>query len=1121
MIEVAKNIPDEGVWDLSKITLSQEQKKTVLQLLPWLFEHPSGLAQAIAKKEAGAFDAEQMRLLEQKVIAHFRPLPAAAGVLKVLCKLVDAINLHAEKPLPVPRIPNLIIRPKNPFRNGLPKSLGRVRFWRNAMEKNIQLAVNRYGETHELSEIAQKQWIGKLFLSAILHGGMVDGDLIVALARALLNSPDDYIVLNGRLAVEMSIAWRGEGGSEHRYWYPDALTAIYIAYLPDNSLHRLLIGIDQKPISDQQVRTKIWQCISAYCRLMTIKVSERPQSLTDLLRCAQLDIQTRLPLVLANYAGRKLVSHSPGKQVLTRLYGLPIQPDQNKQIKDAQPADSITKFNQKVDDLNDIEPSWLGLVRKAFSTDSQAEVLRQLDVIASDVRPASVDECFISFALFLMTSLSYSGNKLAVSTARAYMVTVAKRLAGRLDDVDPRTLDAEILETLYTDILDDVDQQSLDSEIKKTPHTESLEDVDQQSLESKILKALHAASLEDAKQRDLARNQRKRIARALCEFHHFLVQRYQFEPINPREVLGIGKGLVPVDANLITPDEYAKIYQAIPETIKSLHPSLPAQAKLSRAAQLIFMLAFKCGLRRMEVLKLKIADLCEHAPAELLIRPSDARRLKTKSATRKMPLYALLSERDLAELRAWKAVRRNESTIQTVHVNEQFLFGIPELGFEVIPQDTLFPVIHHAMRGVTGDLSLRFHHLRHSFANWTFLRLMLSDFASTLELFQNLPETNDFLSKSKQFRDALYGRADPTRRHVYAIASLLGHSGPEISLEHYVHISDLLLMLWLEKDLSAPSEKMLMIESGFPQSTNYRLLAKGVQHIPYRLIKNRWPNLVHIPKRIAIVNVTPINQVAPSGLSLLDDPAIFDKTWQLLYQHEMHGMAFSAVAESQRLSEKFVIRAHLAAAGIGDMKVSKGNKGYRHRMIEIAQDRRQKDQLSRLACPVAPHTERDKAIVEKIVPNLQTLIKEKPEFCWEVFQYFLENTWQTRNEIIFKDPENSAQALKFIIFLDGLGIKKSELQFVSYDVSNRSANLAIWKEKLGLSSRHHVKKISPPRKDNLSAKKWLGIKPVFPVENAHALKQGAEEEGSVAFRYLMVLGAIICFAIGYGENSDL
>ena len=895
MNEVAKDIPDEVVWDLSKITLSHAQKKIVLQLLPWLFEHPSALAQAIAKKEAGTFNSDQMRLLEQAVIAHFRPLPAAADVLKVLCKLVDAINLRATTPLPVPRIPNLIIRPKNPFRNGLPMSLGRVRFWRNAMEKNIQLAENRYGETHEPSEIVQKQWIGKLFLSAILHGGMVDGDLIVALARALLNSPDDYILLNGRLAVEMSIAWRGEGGSEHRYWYPDSLTAIYIAYLPDNALSRFLIDIDQKPISDQQVRTKIWQCISAYCRLMNLKVSERPKSLADLLRCAQIDIQTRLPLVLANYASRKLISHSPSNQVLTRIYGLPIQPEQNKHIEDAQPAELITEFNQKVDDLNDIEPSWLGSVRKAFSTDSQADVKKQLDVIASNVRPASVDECFISFALFLMTSLSYSGNKLAVSTARAYMVTVAKRLAGRLDDVDPRTLDAEILETLYADILDDVDQQSLDS---------------------KILKTLHTESLEDAKQRGLARNQRRRIARALCEFHHFLVQRFHLEPINPREVLGIGKGLVPVDANLITPDEYAKIYQAIPETIKSLHPSLPAQAKLSRAAQLIFMLAFKCGLRRMEVLKLKIADLCEHAPAELLIRPSDARRLKTKSATRKMPLYALLSERDLAELRAWKAVRRNESTIQTVHVNEQFLFGIPELGFEVIPQDTLFPVIHHAMRCVTGDSSLRFHHLRHSFASWAFLRLMVSDLTSMPELFQNMPETNDFLRKSKQFRDLLYGRADPTRRHVYGIASLLGHSGPEISMEHYVHICDLLLMLWLEKDLSAPSEKMLMIESGFPQSTNYRLLAKGVQHIPYRLIKNRWPNLVHIPKRIPIANVTPINQVAPSGLSLLDDPTIFDKTWQLLYQHEMHGMALNAVAESQRLPEEFVIRAHLAAAGI-------------------------------------------------------------------------------------------------------------------------------------------------------------------------------------------------------------
>lgn len=1069
MTETITAPPRTLAWDLSGLAISPEQTEIAVKLQAWLTNHPSTLAQVIIKFEGGTFTPEQMRLLEQNIIVHFRPLSVAAQVLQVLCKVVDAINFKTAPPLPTPRIPNLSIRPKNPFHTGIPASLSRARAWRNAMTISIGLPRQGSAEPTTTSGTAHRLEFGKLFASAILNGGLADTALLAALARALGDPINNFAVINDRLAIELSVSWRGEAGSEHRYWYPDVLTATLIARLADGSANTLLNGIDGNPATDQHVQKTIWQSISAYLRTTCLRKSDRPRSLGDMLHTVQIDLQSRLPQVIANYAGRRLISHSPGKHVVTRLHRLHIAHAVEQQIgkESAQSTELITEFNQTSDNLNDLEPYWLNGLRKCFSSEKSKDVKKLLDALTVNAQPSSVEECFTEFARFLVTSLSVGGHKLAISTARSYLVTVAKRLGGRLGGADPRSLGTETLEILYGEILEDADYESG------------------------------------------ARKQRRRIARALREFHHFLVLRFQFEPINPCEILGIGKGLVPVDANLITPDEYEQIFQKIPESIKLLHPSIPAQAKLARAAQLIFMLSFRCGLRRMEVLMLKSVDFSEHEPAELLIRPSDARRLKTKSATRKMPLYAMLPGNDLAELLNWKITRKAEIAASSASDHEQFLFGIPELDFNCIPQDTIFPIIHHAMREVTKDPSMRFHHLRHSFANWTFLRLMLADLPDIPVLFPHLPVTTDLLDNSKRFRDGLYGRSDPTRRHVYAVASLLGHSGPDISLEHYIHFCDLLLAHWLGHDTSAPTDATVMVEAKRPQSTTYRWRACSLQHIPYRLIKKRWPNLVRKPQKTSGAKPTlPIQSSKPDTL-MLDDPAIFNKVWELLFQHGMHGTPLGEQAALSGFSDELAAKFIQIASEIRDMKTSRGGKGYRHRMIEVALDRRYQSAKSRLACPVAPHTKKDKEIAVMLAPRILAEMKSKPALCNDVFEYYLSNAWQTRSELVFKDPSNPAPALHFLNFLNDIGHKKSELVFISYDTSIRSSHLAIWKEKLGLSSRHRIEKTAPPRKSNQSAKKWLGIKPVFSNENGKNSVRNIEQESSIAFRYLMILGAII------------
>lgn len=1050
-------------WDLSNIVLSDEQRSLASDLEQWLMNHPSNLAQAIISLQGGVFDRKEMQILELAIFQEFRPFKQAIALLRLLCKIVDFINLNTANVLPNPRVPNLRVRPVNPFHGDVPTALKRVRQWREAMTENLVESESQI--VHANNEIH----LGQLLASAILHGGLLDAALLVAFVQALFTPPNRFFVMHGRLSVDLSIAWQGEAGSEHRIWYADAMTASLIAKMPGGLVSNVVKSIDPSAVSDEQLRQIIWHCISQYFKIIDLQKlnSSRPKSLKVMLTCVLLDLQTRLPMVLANFAARKLISHSPPANVIARLNGLQsfkeLSREANIELEDksdSQFSQEVTRFNQTANNLDEIEPLWLADLRAVFNPPHPTSASQKLELL-KQTRLSGIASCFVGFADRLIHANSASGHKLAISTAKAYLITVAKRLGGRLGNESPATFDSETLENLYIEILEDADQASGQ------------------------------------------KKHRRFIARALREFHYYLVYEYKIDPINAREVLGHGKGLTPVDANLIQLDEYSRIFDALPQAVKELHPTLPAQQRLGYVAQLIFMLAFKSGLRRMEVLKLKIQDFSDAEPAELLIRPSVARRLKTKSSTRKLPLYALLSHDELTLLNTWKKTRLAEIPVN-VPQQDQFLFGIPELTPEFIPQELIFPIIHYSMRSVTQDASLRFHHLRHSFACWTFMRLMLADLPAIPNIFSLQPKTQQYLKDSKSFRNRLYGQSGLTRKHVYALASLLGHSGPEISLEHYIHCCDVLLAVWQDVDVSAPNIQVISKQLSLSTSTSYRWKRLGRHHTPYRLLKQRWPVLV---KNKKIQTTDPLDStVLPDALlQLLGDSEILTKLHYMLYQHGVNNTAIEELANQLGLPEVFALSVYQHMHAISSMQTSRGKMGYRHRMIEMKLDRREKDKVTRLVCPVAPQKAEDKHIEKVLTPKLLSTMKSHPLLCSQVFDYYLNNAWQTSNEVIFKNPNQPEDAIQFIEFLNLLGIKKSMLRFTSFNHANKSPEFDQWKIQLGLNAHHHIKKINPPNITK-TTKLWIGIKPIIFDKHQLSQKSGAET-GSIAFRYLMVMGA--------------
>ena len=81
---------------------------------------------------------------------------------------------------------------------------------------------------------------------------------------------------------------------------------------------------------------------------------------------------------------------------------------------------------------------------------------------------------------------------------------------------------------------------------------------------------------------------------------------------------------------------------------------------------------------------LRVSDFCDSERPELLVRPWALRKLKTKSATRKLPLYALLDLEELGWLRAWVDERSETAG------PEECLFGITDADCDVVSRDRVF-----------------------------------------------------------------------------------------------------------------------------------------------------------------------------------------------------------------------------------------------------------------------------------------------------------------------------------------------------------------------------------------------------------------------------------------------
>lgn len=687
----------------------------------------------------------------------------------------------------IPSVPTLARREKARFTPdsfaGLAKLRSLERAFKADLEKNLP------------PESPQR--LGQILLSAILFGGLLSPRWVTPLLASL----DGRVRIHGTLLwvdmVRKKIDANAKGTSQDkddvksnsnrsaieaqweisRRWVADPLTTLMI--------HRL-----QRSHSDDFIDAGNlggWDCLRAYLRLLQSDSGVMPASEKQLISWAATRIGLFIPGFLVSYATEQAVSVTLPEHVWARLCT-------KKAVRYTKVAATNGFFTEEVPKTQPLPVS-----KSTVNLQGQEKLLHELMVCVlppDKSRKRNYAESIAAVSEFLERNASHlvpviyllavwsidllSNRKgrgfarLRPSSVRRYLQAIGKGILVVVGSQNAIGLDASDYEAIYEGVL------STRSTSKERCYTAS----------------------------------------RLAAFHWFLVQEYSCPPVDITD-LG-GRGLpkeLSVDANLISPESFE-------QCLRVLGWEVSEKSRQREIQCLVALLGFRCGLRRREALTVRIGDLIGDEYPELIVRTSIFAATKTSSATRRLPLRHLLDEAELLSFLQWREKRKVEEGSEAMGA---LLFALAGSGMEPLDENWVFPDIENSFRQVTGDMSLTFHHLRHSFATWLMLLFFMEkdDQRTGIESLKNfqhelLSNKRRKLISDKQFPNKL------DRSTLYWIALLCGHASPSITMLHYIHLFDWLLADYLSSSEVQPklTEAAMVSLTGLSRAMIYKIKNK-------------------------------------------------------------------------------------------------------------------------------------------------------------------------------------------------------------------------------------------------------------------------------------------------------
>lgn len=906
-----------------------------------------------------------------------------------------------------------------------------VKAWRRRQRLRVTLIEAALKAGHSI-----EQQRGLALLSAIINGGIHDRAAVGALVVAL-HGGGTLPLATGRAYFHLSLSWLGREDQERRRWQPDPLTELlvyrYLAAVPE---------LEEFPDPIAAAWASLTGTMHTFCGK-----SSAPTSLRDLLKLASDASAADMPTAVWKYDRRSTVSHSVKIHGWERLMGRPVT--HVAAVSHVSEPDRIAEPAINLDDPTD--PLWLkDLLQTLDGTDSSRSRERLAALVANRANSAGgCEQLVYQFCEKLLTSGSTAKKRLAPSTVRNYLGLIVRRLAPIAPLSSIARLSAASIEELYTSVLE----------------------ADDIVLES-------------------GRGYRRKLARVLREFHHFLRRYHGAVSIDEHTALGAGLILYPVDANIISFDE-------IDCSVKLLQrrASHMGHGDVGEALALILELSFYCGMRRMEVLGLKLSDIHLGYPARMHIRPNEFRRLKTRNSLRSLPIQALLPTNVMARLVAWCEKRKSEEG------EDAFVFGISALGIRLLPYRFIVDHIHWALRSGTGDPTVRFHHLRHSAATWTLLRYHYAFSGSAPWPFRHLPKTHAALTTSEEFVCHLMKGDSTGKKGLSAVSAILGHGSPKTSVEHYIHCLDI-----ISSDLHEVSSKInrrkLIAIAGVPEKSGYRamnavdkgdgygkfmamarehLLPTGCKH--FQIID---------PAQDANSKKANVNNSLPTALfgSLVEDKV--ERIRDALATYSWLDSSLEEISARTALDVDQVSSS--IAAGMTLMDRLASLAGSERDPFETLGEKSGNRQ-ARIPVLKAPREASDIEIVQRLFSCAPVLLK-KPMLANAICSIYLDKVWHSNGAIVFSGPEERKDVRDFLSGLELMRNAGLSTELRIFDGAEKTLFPDKWRKALRLPEDHEFSKESRPNDKSKGYNSKLSVRILF--------ERNGRRENSPAFRYFVL-----------------
>lgn len=722
--------------------------------------------------------------------------------LSLVTDWINYCNVRGNTDLQLRMATTTLVRPKNPFQ---------IIQTATALTLYARLKDALYESVTQGIDYSPRAHLGRALLSGILFGGLLCERNIWALLSAIRDRP---INLNGLPAYLLTIRRNGIPDAETHLWVPDALTGTFLGnlYLNGIDLDSVIPGERHSGYIMSLIQS--WIGESTDLNILNI-INEIAAIYSNKPNGSEGKNHTRLTLkVLLELIGIKYKQsvHAVSVDYMSGLlasHSLPLSRIDNTSSRIGTAPDGALTIPE--DDIGAEDPSVLDQAAASLDTAFRG--------IASSIQ---VEASTTPTTLPTAKSLGHGQwtPELLGSTIRSHFAgsDAATPMARLLVEWSQCAMGSMPAKTTHHAL--NGFRQSFNRCYALLPATD--QDIDLGAMEADWFEGVYGELLDDC-----PRSQKRHDAGFLSKFHRHLVETQGAARLRSSDTFQDMRRRPQVHADLITIDEFSEVMDTLLNQgtrvgngaflkLNARHPDLP------RVVALIAVLGYRCGLRRREALHLRLCDIHGFHKTCLLVRPHKIRRLKTLSSIRLTPPWALLEPAELALLIRWTQHRLAE----TGHDLYQPLFAIPSLNPGTVSEDLVFPSIHRILRAITGRPDHRFHLFRHSCASLLLLKLVAGKSQAAQCWFACYPKTLDWLRDGDSLQRALTNTWGPTRKNLYAVSALLGHSAPDVSLEHYVHVLDIIsadqIQTWRQHPRS-----VLINASALVPATARRALADG------------------------------------------------------------------------------------------------------------------------------------------------------------------------------------------------------------------------------------------------------------------------------------------------------